>query len=238
MQPNHPLHFCLRYLQIYSLFHLHSSCLQSAADPFHCELDAAASLWLQFPRHVLFSFCLFTIPRALLFRLPSLCVSRHRLIRCSVYCGSRSLRLVPTASFPPFSLSLLLLLSLSDHCHYNLTHSPKKGRTYKSESLLSSCFDVCRNALLVHQNRHSYTRGTEKREPQMRFLSHDLFILSFSTGLINMGQSSAVVIVFDLTCWIQTQHTILSLFIGFTLFFFGPLVLHSAKWGSDFIYIF
>lgn len=49
-------------------------------------------------------------------------------------------------------------------------------------------------------NTHRYTRGSEKREPQMRFLSHDLFILSFSTGLINMGQSSAVVIVSDLTC--------------------------------------
>lgn len=47
---------------------------------------------------------------------------------------------------------------------------------------------------------HSYTRGSEKREPPMRFLSHDLFILSFSTGLINMGQSRTVVIVFDLTC--------------------------------------
>ncbi len=107
MQPNHPLHFCLHYLQIYSLFHSHSSCQQSAADPFHREPDAAASLVTPVPRHVLFSFCLFTIPRALFFRSPSLCVSRHRLIHCSVYCGSRSLRLVPTASFLP-SLSLSL----------------------------------------------------------------------------------------------------------------------------------
>lgn len=49
-------------------------------------------------------------------------------------------------------------------------------------------------------NTQTYTRGSEKREPQMCFLNNDLFIPSFSAGLINMGQSSAVVIVFDLTC--------------------------------------
>ncbi|KAL1271481.1 hypothetical protein QQF64_030497 [Cirrhinus molitorella] len=60
------------------------------------------------------------------------------------------------------SLPLSLTLSLSDHCHYNLTHSPKKGTTYKSESLLSSCFDVRRDALLVHQHTQRDTHEALK----------------------------------------------------------------------------
>lgn len=112
------------------------------------------------------------------------------LLNCALY------RL--PSSLPPFSLSLSLS-RFQTTVIITLHTALRRGEHIRVNPFcLAALMFVA--MLRWSINTQTYTRGSEKREPQMCFLNNDLFIPSFSAGLINMGQSSAVVIVFDLTC--------------------------------------